>query len=121
MIKNEQTKFHQHVWNYNYPNDFDIGFNDIQYLWNQTLMTKLNFINAVLYSAHMERNKTIVVPIKFKKLIESLEFYTADTDTITHYCIKFIDDDVDYFNVQGVPLKIENYIEPNIENYVYQS
>ncbi len=106
-----RDSFRKFSWNYEPSDDYKKFGSENQSDWNQTLLTQFNFINATLCGAHMPRNKIIVTPIKFKKIIKSLEFYDSNDSLIAnHYFVEFVDDDIDYLNVQGVPLKIENFI-----------
>ena len=98
-------------WNYKIPNEISVYNFDMQDDWNQTLMTKINYINALLYGANMYRNHIIIAPIKFKKLFETLIYYDFDKyELANRYHVIYRNDDNDYINVQGVPLKIENFM-----------
>lgn len=78
--------------------------------WYQTIVTTLNRI-------HAENKKKlnvligIKVPIKYVNIIKSLYYYYYnDNKTIGEvYLVEFIDDDLDYIDIQGIKLKIENY------------
>lgn len=77
--------------------------------WNQTIVTVLNRI-------HAENKKKlnvligIKVPVKFENIIKSLYYYDSDNNTIGNvYLVEFIDDDLDYMDIEGIKLKIENY------------
>jgi len=78
--------------------------------WNQTLVTQFNFINASLHGARMKKTKIVNVPEKFRGLIESLAFYKPEDSTLSgRYNIVFVENESNYIDVQGVPLKIENF------------
>lgn len=83
--------------------------------WNQTLHTKINQIwanNRLCYGSptglyEFEKKKiSMGIPLKFKPLIESLEFYKVFDQK---YNITFIDEDRDYIDIGGCKLRIKNY------------
>ena len=90
----------------------------LQLDWNQTLHTKINQIwanNRLCYGypktveqmpLYAGRKILMEIPLKFKSLIESLEFYRLFDQK---YVVKFIDEDRDYINIGGCKLTIKNY------------
>lgn len=100
------------MWDYKCPESMLKYFPEesMQNDWNQTLVTQFNFINASLLGARMKKNKTVSVPEKFRGLIESLVFYKPEDSTLSGYDIVFLENESNYIDVQGVPLKIENFV-----------
>jgi len=94
----------EYKWNYKSPKDTPYYFD-----WNQTIVSTLNRI-------HGENKKKlnvligIKVPIKFENIIKSLYYYNSINKTIGDvFLIEFIDDDLDYMDIEGIKLKIVNY------------
>lgn len=101
------------MWDYNYPEyKFQYDPFEMQKDWNQTLVTQFNLINASLHAAEIVKSKIINVPEKFRSLIESLEYFNPEKQMLSsNYIIKFVkrEGNCRYIDVQGVPLKIENF------------
>lgn len=71
--------------------------------WNQSLMVKFNMLS------NGKHEKTLImVPNKFKSLIESLHLY--DNSTIdSKYIVEFIDVDSNIINVGDKKIEVENF------------
>lgn len=87
----------------------------LQIDWNQTLHTKINQIwanNRLSYGnptgLYEFNNKKLqmVIPLKFKPLLESLEYYKLFDQK---YIVTFVDEDRDYIDIGGCKLTIKNY------------
>ena len=85
-------------WNY-----IPQTYTPLQTDWNQTLHTKINQIWATNKSGD---KMSMIIPIKFKSLMESLEYYRFFDQK---YNITFTDEDIDYINIDGCKLVIKNY------------
>jgi hypothetical protein len=90
-------------WNYNQPIPQPLW--DAQTDWNQTLVTKFNFL-----SVGVKGRVLIKVPKKFKNLIESLLFYDNNNLTISQkYDVEFTDSDTNVIIVGEKEVEIENF------------
>lgn len=91
-------------WNYKLPIPQPTW--DAQTDWNQTLITKFNIL-----SINIHERITIKAPNKFKKLIESLEYYNTIDSTIgKKYVVEFINSNDNIIKVGEKELEIENFL-----------
>jgi hypothetical protein len=91
-------------WDYKYNNFEDEFMRD---MWAQTLVTAFNSValeNNFFHKSKIE----VIVPEKFRKLIESLIFYNNGVVGDKYYT-EFVDEDCDFITLEGCELKILNY------------
>jgi hypothetical protein len=93
-------------WNYEVPESMlEQLLDTAQSDWNQTIMGYFNQLSDGIIG-----EKVIKVPNKFKKLINSLEYYDRESNEIANrFIVIFIDSNEDIIYVGENKLEILNY------------
>lgn len=75
-------------------------------LWLLNYIAKVNYETTGIYNDPIN----IVIPIKFKPLIESLLYYKKEKQMISgKYLVSFTDDDSNIITIDGNKLEILNF------------
>jgi hypothetical protein len=90
---------------WNYEITFNPNLGDLQKDWNQTLLTKFNYLTI-----GVDKEILIKVPNKFKDLIESLTYYDQFSNKISNrYNVIFFESEENIIYLDKMELEIENY------------
>lgn len=93
-------------WNYKMPGQF---LEENQLDWNSTIVTAFNCVALENNFSH-KSNIEVLVPVKFKNLIETLLFYEKGI-IAEKYNIKFTEEDSNKITLEGCELEILNFKE----------
>jgi hypothetical protein len=109
------TKETKIIWDY-------IGHEDIitQEDWNQTLMTKINFVATQIHmTSNKDRGDIITTNPSIRPILETLVYYNKDNDVIAEQYDVNYDENVEKntIRISSSNPNIQEYADINIVNY----